>query len=232
MRCGRRWLGFCVALFWSVLLADSARALSVSDFSVAEVNNATGFLSGNGLLEFSHFEFWLGDAPRDAFTLSVLDDGIRLTGPTSVADGAKAEFYFRYQVSVLGDGPLLNGVSLFAPSTISGDGFPVFAKSSKLVFPGTETEFFGQDDTILNLQAINFDDTHQDLVSGSFSPQQTIWVLDAIRLSSAQSGDSASVESISNTYAVVPEPTTLALLSLGLTGLAVASRHSRGNAPG
>ncbi len=231
MRCRNRWLELCAVLIGGVLLAGSARALPVGDFSVAAISNETIFVSGNGRLEFSHFEFWLGEGPSDAFTLSVLEDGIRLTGPTSVADGADAEFYFRYQVSALGDGVLLDGVALFAPSEISGEGFPVFAKSSKLIHLGPPTEFFGQDDPLLTLQAINFGDTHQELVSGSFDPQRTIWVLDAIRLSTAQLGDSASVRSLSNTFSTVPEPSTLALLSFGLLGLAVAGRRPSRNAP-
>jgi len=224
LRSRRRWVAIGVLLACSFWLAAVAYATPIGDYNVADLDNQTILTSGNGQLAFTRFEFYLDGADPAGFTLSVLDDGIRLTGPMSVSDGAEAEFYFSYEVSVLGNAPGINGVSLFAPSEITGGSFPTFVKTAKQIYTGPTPEFYHQD-TLATLTTRNFDGEYRDLASASFAPQQQISVLDGIRLSTGGPGDTATLNEITNRFSVVPEPATLALLGMGVLGLGIAGRR-------
>jgi hypothetical protein len=221
---GEKLFAAGLTLLCSVSLAGAARALS---FNVADVGNDLVLISENGQLEFSHIEFYLLPANAADFTLTLLDDGLQLTGPMFAADGASAEFYFTYQISALDPNALINGVSLFAPSEIVDDLFPTFAKTSKKVLDGTAGQFPGDRPVIDLLQTINFAGAYTEFDETSFAPRQTITVMDGVRLVTGGLGDSAEVFSISNHFAVVPEPGTLALVGGGVLGLGFAGRRPR-----
>ncbi len=222
----RRSFAIGVQLVLSFWLAASAYAIPVGDYNVADLDNQSILTSGNGQLSFTRFEFYLGGADPADFTLSVLDDGIRFTGPMSVSGGAAAEFYFSYEVSVLGNLPGIDGVSLYAPSETTGDGDPTFVKTAKQIYAGPTPEFFHQD-TLATLKTRNFDGEYSEFASASFAPQSLISVFDGIRLSSGGLGDSATLLEITNRFNVVPEPGTFAMLGIGIAGIGFAGRRRR-----
>jgi hypothetical protein len=222
LRSRRRSLAIGVMLTLTFWLAAAAQA--VTDYNVSDLDNQSTLASGNGQLSFTRFEFYLGNADRADFTLSVLDDGIRLTGPLSVTGGAAAEFYFSYEVSVLGNLPGIDGVALYTPSEITGDGYPNFIKTAKQVYSGPTPPSFHQD-TLATLTSRNFEGEYSEFASANFAPQQLLSVFDGLRLNSAGPGDTATLFEITNTFNVVPEPTSFLLLGLGLVSLSVASRR-------
>jgi len=224
LRSRRRWLAIGVTLACSFWLASAAYAIPIGEHSVADLDSHTVLTSGNGQLSFTNFKFDLGCVDPDDFTLSVLDDGIRLTGPMSVSGGAATEFRFSYDVSVLGNAPGINGASLFAPSEITGGSYPTFVKTSKQIDADSTSNCFDPE-TLATLMTRNFDGAYSELASASFAPQQQISVLDRIRLSSGGHGDTATLDEITNRFSVVPEPATFALLGMGILGLGIAGRR-------
>jgi hypothetical protein len=225
-RCG--WLATVVTILCSLWSAAPAVALPIGDYNVATIDNSSVFDASSGLT-YSNFQFYLGGADRSLFTLSLLEDGVRLTGPMSVTNGATAEFYFSYEVSMLPGSVGPSGVSFFAPSEISGDGFLNFVKTGKQVYEGPTPSSYHQD-TLATLTTRNFDGEYSELANASFAPTIHLSVLDGARLSSAGAGNTATLLELTNRFTgftPIPEPTTVALVALGLSGFAFARRRSR-----
>ena len=222
-------LASCMLLMGSLLWGGAASALS---FNAGDIDNDTVLISLNGKLEFSNIQFFFGPALDTDYTLTVLDDGLQLTGPMEAADGDSSEHYYAYTVRALDPNALINGVSLFAPTNVVDQDPsrpPTFAKTAKNIWdggPGDDT--IGIGDPFKVLRTTNFDGTYTELDTASFSPRGTITILDEVRLFTGGDGDSAEApQGITNRFSVVPEPGTLGLLGGGLVGLTLAGRRRR-----
>jgi hypothetical protein len=95
-------------------------ALWVVTFGTGAANALpTGpLVSGNGQLEFSNFELFSpgGKVDEDDITVTVLADGISLSGPLSVTRGA-VNFFVTYDVRALGAGIVTASLELDADPT-------------------------------------------------------------------------------------------------------------------
>src|SRR5262245_60352881 len=106
-------LASCMLLMCSLLWGGAASALS---FNAGDITNDTVLISLNGKLEFSNIQFFLEPNDDEDYILTVLDDGLQLTGPMEAFDGDSSEHYYAYTVRALDPSALINGVSLFVPT--------------------------------------------------------------------------------------------------------------------
>ena len=230
-----------------------AVALTLATWLVAGAADAlpTGpLVSGNGQLEFSNFQFFSpsGKVDEDDISVSVLADGIALSGPLDVKHGA-ANFFVTYDVRALGPDIVTASLELDADpiglvlstKRILGDrgdpseelddrkggkrgSFEDYGdKGKKFGFKWGKGDF---DLDPLGKGPLAFLKTHQVggkgifLEAARFAPQESIRVVEHVVVA-AKKG--ASWNASINRFSVVPEPATATLTLLGLGLLAIRS---------
>jgi hypothetical protein len=256
--------------------------LAVALWLVAAAASAlpTGpIVSGNGQLEFSNFQFFSPGHTVDEseISVSVLADGILLSGPVSATNELKG-FFVTYDVTALGPG--IVGASLSLDSQIEQDAFGLVLATKRIL--GGPKDHYGwdeqdpwkghdpwkkskghhgpsgwkgkADDWTDRHQPFGFADhrtlaflktaqwhhgkgsfAHPDLglgndgairlVEAGFAARQSIQVVDHVLVSGVHG--SATWESSTNRFMVVPEPGTAGLTLLGLGLLVHRSRRRR-----
>jgi hypothetical protein len=197
------------------VLAAPAHALTIQDL----VDGAT-FTTANGL-SFGDFEApTAGNLAIDLDTIlvDVLEDGFALRGLPRAADGLWGEILLSYSVETISGLDEITEASLLALNVASGTGAQ--AAVDEFLDSGLLAVLSTIDTGAVPGDAITFD-------SAIFAAVSQIDVLKAIFLDSAGPGGSARISLIEQRFAVIPEPATVGLLSIGLVGLAAMGRHRR-----
>jgi len=131
MRLWHRWLTGCIAVLLLGLVAGAAQATSTrgcgdsgsfyDPFDMGEVT------SGNGKLVFSDFLFHSPSCSVDPddLTITILDDGVEISGPITVTDRDWAKFYVSYEVTPIAS--LIVGASQELVSSVDDPSGVVFA---------------------------------------------------------------------------------------------------------
>ena len=124
-----RLLTGCVAVLLLGLVAGAAHATSTNGcggapydaFGLGEVT------SGNGQLVFSDFRFHSPacSVDPDDLTITILDDGVEIAGPITVAGAGWAKFYVSYEVTAVAG--FIDGASLALDSSIDDPSGVIFA---------------------------------------------------------------------------------------------------------
>jgi hypothetical protein len=246
----KRGLVVAVALW---LYAASAHALS---FAMDALPGGP-VVSGNGQLEFSHFQFFSPFMTVDPseVTANILADGIQLSGPISTSNGLK-NFFVLYEVHALGAG--IDRASLLLDSQVDADGLGLVLSTKQILgdvidepHGGWDRDKKGGNDFDFGLDLDHSFPTDRRtlaflktadweigvdcncfhaplglgcngairLVEAGFDPQESIRVIDGVTLV-AHDG-TATWESSTNRFSLVPEPGTASLMLLGLASLAL-----------
>lgn len=219
----RRYIG---ALLLTVglltLTAGVGRAVTLTTYTLQDLIDGQGFPTVNGLA-FSEFNaIFTGNQPESlasVLQVGVLDDGFRIIGPMSAADGALGDIFISYSVAVDAEsGQLISGASLL--SNVAANGLGAQAAIDEL---------FNGDDLLSNVKTGGSSD---GIYLGSVlfdTPAERLNVTKDILLDSGTLeegfGGSARISLIQQQFTVVPEPATLGMVFIGLTGLALARRR-------
>ncbi len=217
---------------WTVLaallgfaLAGQARALT---FTFQEVIDMGGFTTTSGLT-FGDFDATIaGDlalaVTNEDLLLTILADGFELIGPLSTADGEIGDLLLSFGVMAVSLANGINGASLLTIGVADGNGAQVAVDELILGQPGAQV--LGTLSTF-DTGAVSGDGVFADAIQ--FAPRLSIRVLKDIVLDSfligSGPGGSARISFVEQRFSVVPEPSTLALLAIGLTGIGVFGRR-------
>ena len=205
-----------------LLMAGDGRALTLADLT-----GGGTFSTLNGL-SFSNFTavYTGNQSPTvgENLEITILTDGFCILGDISAADGAFGDIVLAYDVNVSPNGVLITGASLSSDvaATLAGaqasidelldssGALPSLVALNNVKTGGGNTGIFS--DTKV------FDNAVQSL-------HVTKDILVDSRINTGGTGGSATISFINQQFSVVPEPSTAAMLILGLLGLSFAGRR-------
>lgn len=214
MRLSRLGLAVGAALALLLSVGSSAKALSLADAVAGGTLN-----SSDGSLVFSDFEVTItGDLSDDPanYELVPLESGFRLAGPIGVADGELGDLLLSFTVETTGS-LVIDGASLFSNVRAFGEG------SLASVAEDLGGIDLGVQDPLLVLATGG-----GGFVPGasvSFAPVSSISITKDVLVKSSQPGHIAAISLVDQTFSVIPEPATLALVGLGSVGLLLVGRR-------
>jgi hypothetical protein len=196
-----------------VVAAPSARALTLAD-----LDGGASFAAGP--LLFSNFDVTAaGDVSLDLadYPVQILADGFRLSGPLAVLLGDAGTLLVSYTVSAVA--PVIAGAALFAPAQTIGDGSQAWV---------ADTLLDAANAPLGSLFAFDVEGYGASPFAGAlFAPVSLVQVVKTVNLAS---GFFSALPLVDQRFLVVPEPLTLALLALGLGGLAAWGRRHEAHA--
>jgi hypothetical protein len=150
-------------------------------------------------------------------------EGVVITGPFSLSDGEVGVINIEFDVSVLTGGLFLNGAGLDFSGTILDAVGELTTVSEDLLdgpLPGGIPISGDADLAVFEMSAGAF--TGSD--TAAFDPILSLHVLKGINIITMDPGQ-VTIDSIEETFSVIPEPGTAALMVLGLLGLASLGRR-------
>lgn len=193
--------------------ATGAQALSLLDLDAG-----AAFASGDGSLQFEFDPGSItlgGTLPLDlsVYTVQVLTQGFRISGPLAVADGAAGTLFLDYEVEATVGSVV--GASLSSQAVALG--------SFALALVAEDVEGLG---SLVNGQTGGGLDIPNDSVAGA--GVGSAGVQTAVTLVTTGLGQLAAITSFDQTFAVsVPEPSTGLLMLAGILGLAAMGNQRR-----
>ena len=193
------------------LASAPAGALTLADLDAGAI-----FQSAGGDFEFSFDPGsiqLLGDLPVDLsdYVVLALADGFQVVGPLGVADGGFGALIMSYAVTAL--------TGVLGEATLSSAG--VALGSGALAFAGMDVGGVG----LANAFAGSGLDKPTD--TGSLAGLPGADVTTTVQLLALAPSQAAAIAMFDQTFANLPEPGSLLLLSLGMLGLAVLGRPDR-----
>lgn len=194
-------------------LACALAAAPAGALTLAALDGGASF--GAGPLTFSDFEVTVvGDLSLDLedYAVQPLPDGFRIAGPLSAVLGDSGTLLLSYVVSA--PGPILVGASLLAPGTALGDGAQAWVGESLLDAASLPLA------SLFVYEVVGVGSEPSD--SAGFAATSLVQVAKTVHV---EGGLFAALPVIDQRFVFVPEPLTLALLTLGLGGLALWGRR-------